>query len=163
MEVRSRQATVWMMRMEDMGEVLEVEVTAGSLREAMVEVSRTTGASVGTTEVTNTNNSNTHNTNNNHSPDSLCSSNRWEVCTEMEAWGRDMVRICTACREDTGEVGELLCSILRCTVSLRSSRDMEAMEGWDQARATTRWDMEVVEVWLVCRDMEEGSNNLQQT
>ena len=73
------------------------------------------------------------------------------------------VRTCMACREDMEVVEELPCSILQCTVSLRSNRDMEAMEGWEQARATTRWDMEVVEVWLVCRDMEEGSNNLQQT
>ena len=149
--------------MEDMVEVLEVlevEVTADNLREVMVEVSRTTGASVGTTVVTNTSPS-PSSTNNNHSQDSSCSS-RWEVCTEMEGRGRAMVRTCTACRGDTAEL-ELLCSILQCTVSLRSSRDMEAMEGWEEARATIRWDMEVVEVWLVCRDMEEGSNNLQPT
>ena len=72
------------------------------------------------------------------------------------------VRTCMACREDMEEVEELPCSILQCTVSLRSSRAMEAMEVWELVRATIRWDMGVVEAWLgVCRDMEGCSNNLQ--
>ena len=157
MEERNRRVTVWMTRMEDM---VEVEVTADSLRAVMVEVSRTTEASVGTTVVTNSTNSssNSHSTNSNHN--SSCSSRRWEVCTETEGRGLAMVRTCTACREDTEEEGELLlCNILQCTVSLRSSRDMEAMEGWEEARATIRWDMEGLEVWLVCRAMVEGNNN----
>ena len=70
-----------------------------------------------------------------------------------------MARICTACREDTVE---LLCSIRPCTASLRSSRDMEVMEGWGEARDTIRWAMEEVEAWLVW-DMEEySSNNLRE-
>ena len=53
--------------------MVEEEVTADSLRSVMVEVSRTTGASAGTSEVTSISHSNSHSinsSNNNHSPDS---------------------------------------------------------------------------------------------